>query len=66
MSLKANFVDLIQAELTLLRDTPDGDQRANRIAALARAAAIVQGLRADDVVDERTAEELEKALGNSK
>lgn len=36
-----------------------------RIPALARAAEIVQGLRGGEKLDERSAEELEKSLGNS-
>ena len=65
MNLKADLEALIAAEIARLRRKADEglllDEDVARIPALAMAAERVQNLRAGDVLDERSADELERA-----
>lgn len=69
MSLKASLLAVIEAEVRRLQRKADEgmllDEDVARIPALARAAQIVESLRAGDVIDERDAAELEAATHGS-
>ena len=69
MSVKESLLEVIELEAArLARKAQEGlllDEDVARIPALARAAEIVQGLRSTDKLDDRSAEELEKSLGNT-